>query len=163
MFSRVKVVLDKEKDIWIEHYLNEAITEYINQLIIKDKYSDYYDLYIEELEKIIKLIGEDVVLKAYFTNNLNLIIDSLMSSTKKTRDEIINYEGESVECVSVVSECGLTTIDIETGEQGVYFGALVPKKWLRVLSFDEVESIIGIRPLDIEYKESPYYKDGEFV
>ena len=85
------IILDKEKDIWIGHYLNEAITEYINQLIIKDKYSDYYDLYIEELEKIIKLIGEDVVLKAYFTNNLNLIIDSLMSSTKKTRDEIINY------------------------------------------------------------------------
>lgn len=46
LFSRVKVVLDKEKDIWIEHYLNEAITEYINQLIIKDKYSDYYNLYI---------------------------------------------------------------------------------------------------------------------
>lgn len=85
------IILDKEKDIWIGHYLNEAITEYINQLIIKDKYSDYYDLYIEELEKIIKLISEDVVLKAYFTNNLNLIIDSLMSSTKKTRDEIINY------------------------------------------------------------------------
>ena len=85
------IVLDKEKNIWIGHYLNEAITEYINQLIIKDKYSDYYDLYIEELEKIIKLIGEDVVLKAYFTNNLNLIIDSLMSSTKKTRDETINY------------------------------------------------------------------------
>ena len=40
------IILDKEKDIWIGHYLNEAITEYINQLIIKDKYSDYYDLYI---------------------------------------------------------------------------------------------------------------------
>ena len=48
-----------------------------------DKINDRYE--------IIKLIGEDVVLKAYFTNNLNLIIDSLMSSTKKTRDEIINY------------------------------------------------------------------------
>ena len=87
----------------------------------------------------------------------------VMLFSSQGEDEIINYEGESVECVSVVSECGLTTIDIETGEQGVYFGALVPKKWLRVLSFDEVESIIGIRPLDIEYKESPYYKDGEFV
>lgn len=40
------IILDKEKDIWIGHYLNEAITEYINQLIIKDKYSDYYNLYI---------------------------------------------------------------------------------------------------------------------
>lgn len=29
--------------------------------------------------------------KTYFTNNLNFIIDSLMFSTKKTRDEIINY------------------------------------------------------------------------
>lgn len=29
--------------------------------------------------------------KTYFTNNLNFIIDYLMSSTKKTRDEIINY------------------------------------------------------------------------
>lgn len=40
------IILDKEKDIWIGHYLNEAITEYINQLIIKDKYSDYYNIYI---------------------------------------------------------------------------------------------------------------------
>ena len=68
----------------------------------------------------------------------------------------VNYQGETLECVSVVSEHGLTSIDIETGEQGIYFGAEVPKKWLRVLSFDEVESIIGVRPLEIEYKETPY-------
>ena len=59
--------------------------------------------------------------------------------------------------VSVVSERGLTSFNLDTGEQGVYFGALVPKKWLRVLSFDEIENIIGIRPLDITYEEKPYY------
>lgn len=85
------IIEDKEKNIWIGHYLNEAITEYINQSIIKDKYSDYYDLYIKELEKIIKLIGEDIILKAYFTNNLNLIINSLIDKTNYSRNEIINY------------------------------------------------------------------------
>ena len=81
----------------------------------------------------------------------------VMLFSSQDEDEILNYEGESLECVSVVSEQGLTTINIETGEQGIYFGALVPKKWLRVLSFDEIEDIIGIRPLEITYEEKPYY------
>ena len=79
-------------------------------------------------------------------------------------EELVEYEGEFLECVSVVSEHGLTSLNINTGEKGTYFGALVPKKWLRVLSFDEVESIIGIRPLVLQYEEKPYYNSetGEF-
>lgn len=85
------IIEDKEKDIWIGQYLNEAITEYINQQIINDKYSDYYDKYIETLDYIISIIGEDIILKAYFTNNLNMIIDSMSSKTGKTREEILDF------------------------------------------------------------------------
>ena len=81
----------------------------------------------------------------------------VMVFSEKGEEITISYQGESLECVYVVSEHGVISTDIETGEQGVYFGALVPKKWLRVLSFDEVESIIGVRPLEIDYKETPYY------
>ena len=56
------IIEDKEKDIWIGHKLNEAITEYINQSIINDKYSDYYDRYLEALDYIISIIGEDIIL-----------------------------------------------------------------------------------------------------
>ena len=85
------IIEDKEKDIWIGHKLNEAITEYINQSIINDKYSDYYDRYLEALDYIISIIGEDIILKAYFTNNLNLIIDSIVSKTNKSKEELFNF------------------------------------------------------------------------
>ncbi len=85
------IIEDKEKDIWIGHKLNEAITEYINQSIINDKYSDYYDRYLEALDYIISIIGEDIILKAYFTNNLNLIIDSIVSKTNKSKEEVFNF------------------------------------------------------------------------
>ena len=85
------IIEDKEKDIWIGHKLNEAITEYINQSIINDKYSDYYDRYLEALDNIISIIGEDIILKAYFTNNLNLIIDSIVSKTNKSKEEVFNF------------------------------------------------------------------------
>lgn len=39
------IIEDKEKDIWIGKCLNEVITEYINQSIIHDKYSDSIDNY----------------------------------------------------------------------------------------------------------------------
>lgn len=83
----------------------------------------------------------------------------VMLFSSQGEDITVSYQGETLECVSVVSEHGLTSVDIETGEQGVYFGAIVPKKWLRVMSFDEVESIIGVRPLEIDYKETPYSLD----
>lgn len=85
------IMEDKEQNIWTGQYLNEAITEYINQSIIHSKYSDYYDRYIEALEYIINIIGEDIVIKAYFKNNLDLIIESLMLKTYKSREEIINF------------------------------------------------------------------------
>ena len=85
------IIEDKEKDIWIGQYLNEAITEYINQSIIQDKYSDYYDRYIEALEYIISIIGEDIILKAYFTNNLNMIVDSIINKTSKTKEEVFDF------------------------------------------------------------------------
>ena len=85
------IVEDKEKNIWIGQYLNEAITEYINQQIINDKYSDYYDLYLEELNNILKIVGEDIVLKSYFTNDLNMLINSLLEKTGKTKMEILDY------------------------------------------------------------------------
>lgn len=85
------IIEDKEKDIWIGHKLNEAITEYINQSIINDKYSDYYDRYLEALDYIISIIGEDIILKAYFNNNLNLIIDSIVSKTNKSKEEVFNF------------------------------------------------------------------------
>ena len=85
------IIEDKEKDIWIGHKLNEAITEYINKSIINDKYSDYYDRYLEALDYIISIIGEDIILKAYFTNNLNLIIDSIVSKTNKSKEEVFNF------------------------------------------------------------------------
>ena len=85
------IVEDKENNIWIGQYLNEAITEYINQSIINDKYSDYYDKYLEALDYIIALIGESIVLTAYFKNNLNLIINSMVEKTQKTQKEIIDF------------------------------------------------------------------------
>lgn len=85
------IIEDKEKDIWIGHKLNEVITEYINQQIINDKYSDYYDRYIEALDYIISIIGEDIILKAYFSNNLNLIVDSIVSKTNKSKEEVFNF------------------------------------------------------------------------
>lgn len=85
------IIEDKEKNIWIGQYLNEAITEYINQSIIHDKYSDYYDRYIEALNFIIDIVGEDIVLKSYFTNNLNLLVDNISKKTSKTRSEIFNF------------------------------------------------------------------------
>lgn len=81
----------KENNIWIGQYLNEAITEYINQLIINSKYSDYYDRYIEALEYIIDMIGEDVVIKAYFSNNLSLIVEELKKKSKKSDEMIMNF------------------------------------------------------------------------
>ena len=85
------IIEDKEKDIWIGQYLNEAITEYINQQIINDKYSDYYDRYIEALEYIINIVGEDIVLKSYFTNNLYMLVDSIVEKTNKTKEEVLNF------------------------------------------------------------------------
>ena len=85
------IVEDKEKDIWIGHKLNEAITEYINQQIINDKYSNYYDRYLEALNYIISIIGEDIILKAYFTNNLNLIVSFMIDKTGKTKEEIFRF------------------------------------------------------------------------
>lgn len=85
------IIEDKEKNTWIGHKLNEAITEYINQQIIKDKYSDYYDRYLEALYYIISIIGEDIILKAYFTNNLNLLVDSIVNKTGKTREDIFRF------------------------------------------------------------------------
>lgn len=81
----------KENNIWIGQYLNEAITEYINQLIINSKYSDYYDRYIEALEYIIDMIGKDVVIKAYFSNNLSLIVEELKKKSKKSDEMIMNF------------------------------------------------------------------------
>ena len=81
----------KEKDIWIGQYLNEAITEYVNQQIINSKYNDYYDRYIEALEYIINIIGEDIVLKAYFNNNLYLITEELKKKTNKNDDAIMKF------------------------------------------------------------------------
>jgi hypothetical protein len=37
------------------------------------------------------IIGEDIVLKAYFTNNLNLIIDSLINKTRKSKKDVLSY------------------------------------------------------------------------
>lgn len=91
------IIEDKEKNIWIGKYLNEAITEYINQQIINDKYSDYYDCYIKELEYIISIIGEDIILKAYFTNNLDLIINELNLKTSKSKEEILDFIN-SIDC-----------------------------------------------------------------
>ena len=85
------IIEDKEKNIWIGQYLNEAITEYINQSIIKSKYSNYYDRYIDELKYIIYIIGEEVILKAYFTNNLYLIVDNLSEKTSNSKDEVLEY------------------------------------------------------------------------
>ena len=85
------IIEDKERDIWTGKYLNEAITEYINQSIINSKYSDYYDRYIEALMYIINIIGEEVVLKAYFTNNLYLIVNALKERTNKTDKEIFDF------------------------------------------------------------------------
>lgn len=85
------IIEDKEKNIWIGQYLNEAITEYISQAIINSKYSDYYDKYIEELKNIISIIGEDVILNAYFTNNLSLIVDTLADKTGKSKSEIFEH------------------------------------------------------------------------
>ena len=81
----------KKENIWIGQYLNEAITEYINQLIINSKYSDYYDRYIEALRYIIDMIGEDVIIKAYFSNNLSLIVEELKKKSKKSDEMIINF------------------------------------------------------------------------
>lgn len=85
------IVEDKEKDIWTGQYLNEAITEYINQSIIRSKYNDYYDRYIEALDYIINIIGEDIILKAYFTNNLELIVKNLVLKTGKTREQVMKF------------------------------------------------------------------------
>lgn len=85
------IIEDKEKDIWFGQYLNEAITEYINQSIINSKYSNYYDRYIDELKYIISIIGEEVILKAYFTNNLYLIVDNLCEKTHKSKSEVLEY------------------------------------------------------------------------
>ena len=87
------IIEDKEKDIWIGQYLNEAITEYINQSIIHDKYSDYYDRYLEAIDYIISVIGEDVVLKSYFTNNLNMLVNAMAEKTGKARNEIFKFIG----------------------------------------------------------------------
>ena len=81
----------KKENIWIGQYLNEAITEYINQLIINSKYSDYYDRYIEALRYIIDMIGEDVIIKAYFSNNLSLIVEELKKKSKKSDEMIMNF------------------------------------------------------------------------
>ena len=113
----------------------------------------------DKLKDIAKTKG----IEQYDCFSFAVISDSLHSSNIGkpvmlfSCEETINYNGECLDCVSVVSERGLTSFNIDTGEQGVYFGALVPKKWLRVLSFDEIENIIGIRPLDITYEEKPYY------
>ena len=85
------IIEDKEKNIWIGKYLNEAITEYINQQIIKDKYSNYYDRYLNALKYIISIIGEEIILKAYFTNNLNLIVTNMSNKTGKTNKEIYSF------------------------------------------------------------------------
>ena len=85
------IIEDKEKDIWIGQYLNEAITEYINQSIIHDKYSDYYDRYLEALDYIISIVGEDIVLKSYFTNNLNMLVNAIVEKTGKDKDEIFSF------------------------------------------------------------------------
>ena len=71
--------------------MNEAITEYINQSIIHSKYNDYYDRYLKALEYIMNIIGEDIILKAYFNNNLDLIIDALISKTGKNRKDVIDF------------------------------------------------------------------------
>lgn len=81
----------KEKNIWIGQYLNEAITEYINQLIINSKYSDYYDRYIEALKYIIDIIGENIIIKAYFSNNLFLIVEELKIKSNKSDEMIMNF------------------------------------------------------------------------
>lgn len=80
------VITGKE---WHAHKLNEAITEYINQEIIHDKYSDYYDIYINALKEIMNITGEDIILKAYFNNDLNLIINELHTKTNKSKEEIL--------------------------------------------------------------------------
>ena len=85
------IIEDKEKDIWIVQYLNEAITEYINQSIIHDKYSDYYVRYLEALDYIISIVGEDIVLKSYFTNNLNMLVNAIVEKTGKDKDEIFSF------------------------------------------------------------------------
>lgn len=85
------IIEDKKTDTWTGQYLNEAITEYINQSIIHSKYNDYYDRYLEALEYIMNIIGEDIILKAYFNNDLDLIIDALISKTGKNRKDIINF------------------------------------------------------------------------
>lgn len=84
-------IIIEDKDIWIGQYLNEAITEYINQSIINSKYSNYYDRYIDELKYIISIIGEEVILKAYFTNNLYLIVDNLSEKTNKSKNDVLEY------------------------------------------------------------------------
>ena len=84
-------IIIEDKDIWIGQYLNEAITEYINQSIINSKYSNYYYRYIDELKYIISIIGEEVILKAYFTNNLYLIVDNLSEKTSNSKDEVLEY------------------------------------------------------------------------
>lgn len=85
------IIEDKEKDVWIGHKLNEAITEYINQSIIHDKYSDYYDRYLEALDYIISIVGEDIVLKSYFTNNLNMLVNAIVEKTGKSKNEIFSF------------------------------------------------------------------------
>lgn len=85
------IIEDKEEDIWIGQYLNEAITEYINQSIIHDKYSDYYDRYLEALDYIISIVGEDIVLKSYFTNNLNMLVNAIVEKTGKSKNEIFSF------------------------------------------------------------------------
>ena len=113
----------------------------------------------DKLKDIAKTKG----IEQYDCFSFAVISDSLHSSNIGkpvmlfSCEETVNYNGECLDCVSVVSERGLTSFNIDTGEQGIYFGALVPKKWLRVLSFDEIENIIGIRPLEITYKEEPHY------
>lgn len=92
------IIEDKEKDIWIGQYLNEAITEYINQSIIHDKYSDYYDRYLEALDYIISIVGEDIVLKSYFTNNLNLLVNAMVEKTGKSKNEIFSFIN-SIDCL----------------------------------------------------------------
>lgn len=85
------IIEDKQKNIWIGQYLNEAITEYINQEIIHSKYNDYYDKYLEALDYIIDIIEEDIVLKAYFSNNLLMIIHKLAEITGKNEKSIIEF------------------------------------------------------------------------
>ncbi len=89
--THVGGVIIEQDNNWYGQYLNEAITEYINQEIIHNKYSDYYDRYIDALKHIMNMIGEKTILKAYFTNDLNLIINALCNKTKKDKNSIMDY------------------------------------------------------------------------